>query len=192
MRLIFEPGFSTTQDVTQTSGRGVGMDVVSSAVSHLGGSISVSSIPGEGTTLSLDLPLSVALQRTLLVELGPQLFAIPDRRVVGIVRANGGSTVDLPNEKGVPIAPLGELLGMPGGDDVPDERLVVISSGGRSLGLRVDRILRRSDIFVRDTHPAIARIPGLGGVTHVADGRIAMILDPDGLIALSERDAGQL
>ena len=84
MRLIFEPGFSTTQDVTQTSGRGVGMDVVSSAVSHLGGSISVSSIPGEGTTLSLDLPLSVALQRTLLVELGPQLFAIPDRRVVGI------------------------------------------------------------------------------------------------------------
>ncbi len=91
MRLVFEAGFSTNDEVTQTSGRGVGMDVVAAVAAQLGGSVSVRSRVGEGTDITLDLPLSVAIQSTLLIEQQGQLFAIPDRRIAGVVRANGAS-----------------------------------------------------------------------------------------------------
>lgn len=186
MRLVFEPGFSTNDEVTQTSGRGVGMDVVAAVAAQLGGSVSVRSRVGEGTDVTLELPLSVAIQSTLLIEQQGQLFAIPDRRIAGVVRANGATHCSFGGKDGIPVAPLAGLLDMDqsrAGQE--DDRLVVITSGGRSLGLRVDRVLRRSDVFVKDPHPVVAAIPGLGGVTRMGDGRIAFILDPDGLIAMA-------
>jgi two-component system chemotaxis sensor kinase CheA len=186
MRLVFEPGFSTNDEVTQTSGRGVGMDVVAAVAAQLGGSVSVRSSVGEGTDITLDLPLSVAIQSTLLIEQQGQSFAIPDRRVAGVVRANGALHCSFGGNDAIPVAPLARLLDMDESfDGQADDRLVVITSGGRSLGLRVDRVLRRSDVFVKDPHPAVAAIPGLGGVTRMGDGRIALILDPDGLIAMA-------
>jgi two-component system chemotaxis sensor kinase CheA len=187
IRLIFKPGFSTNEEVTQTSGRGVGMDVVASVAARLGGSVAVHSELGRGTTLTLELPLSVAIQSTLLIEQQGQLFAIPDRRVAGVTRANGASVCSFAGDDAIPVASLSRLLDLGDHGVSEDDRLVVVTSGSRRLGLRVDRVLRRSDVFVKDPHPAIAAIQGLGGVTRMGDGRVAVILDPDGLIALANQ-----
>ncbi len=108
-------------------------------------------------------------------------------RVAGVMRANDTSSCSFGGKDAIPVASLAHLLAL---EEIPnsgDERLVVVTSGSRSLGLRVDRVLRRSDVFVKDPHPAIAAVPGLGGVICIGDGRIAFILDSDDLIALAKQ-----
>ena len=183
-RLIFEPGFSTAGAVTQTSGRGVGMDVVATTVAELGGSVTVDSEAGEGTRIVLDLPLSVAIQSTLVIEQSGQVFALPDRHVSAVAGHRGGPTIELAGQPAIPVVSLASLLGLPetarGSDQV-----VVNGSGARRLGLGVERVVRRADVLVRESHPAIAAIPGLGGASRLGDGSIVLLLDPDGLIGLA-------
>ncbi|PWC76679.1 ATP-binding protein [Azospirillum sp. TSH64] len=194
---IFAPGFSTADTVTETSGRGVGMDVVRNAITRLGGSIAIRTRDGAGTAFAIDLPLSAAILRTLLVQVDDQVLAIPDRFVEEVCgftaddfhRVSGCWTV-MRRKRVLPVVRLADALGFPAEGEWPlcgpGQRLVVVlRQGGRRIGLEIDRLLRRGDLFVRESHPGLAEVPGVGGVSLLNDGRIVIILDGDELYRLA-------
>lgn len=194
---IFAPGFSTAETVTETSGRGVGMDVVRNAITRLGGSIAIRTREGAGTAFAIDLPLSAAILRTLLVQVDDQVLAIPDRFVEEVCgftaddfhRVSGCWTV-MRRKRVLPVVRLADALGFPAEGDWPPsgpgQRLVVVlRQGSRRIGLEIDKLLRRGDLFVRESHPGLAEVPGVGGVSLLNDGRIVIILDGDELYRLA-------
>ncbi|MEI8394298.1 MAG: chemotaxis protein CheW [Rhodospirillaceae bacterium] len=193
-RFIFQPGFSTAAAVTATSGRGVGMDVVWTAVNRLGGAIEVDSQTGKGTAFTLSMPLSAAIQSALIVAADNNMMAIPERYLaetcqitaseVQIVR---GQSAILLRDRFLPVFPLTRLLGHPSPGDVPARfPVVVIEDGRQRIGLIVDRLYKRQDLFVKDIHPQLAAIPGVGGASTLGDGRVILILDGDDLFRLAE------
>ncbi|MCQ4160397.1 ATP-binding protein, partial [Roseomonas sp. GC11] len=171
--LLFHPGFSTAEAVTETSGRGVGLDVVQEAVRRAGGTLEVESEPGQGTRFTLRLPLSAAVQSVLLVEAGGHPYALPAGRVEAVLEAAavppGTEMRDLATLLHLPEARRGE-----GG-------VVMLRSGGRLIGLSVDRVQRRSDLLLRPLHPALAALPGIGGVGVLGNGEPVVLLEPDAL-----------
>ena len=194
---IFASGFSTAEAITETSGRGVGMDVVRNAITRLGGNIAIRTREGAGTAFAIDLPLSAAILRTLLIQIDDQVLAIPDRFVEEVC----GFTVDafhmvsgrwtvLRRNRVLPVVRLADALGFPATGEWPpvggDQRLIVVlRQGDRRIGLEIDKLLRRGDLFVRESHPGLAEVPGVGGVSLLNDGRIVIILDGDELYRLA-------
>ncbi|WP_052402130.1 chemotaxis protein CheA [Muricoccus aerilatus] len=167
--LLFRPGFSTATAVTETSGRGVGLDVVQDAARRAGGTLEVASTPGRGTSFTLRLPLTAATLSVLLVLVGGQPYALPASRVDSVLEGEGD---------GRAVLPLAPLLGLPG---VATGAVVVVRASGGALALGVDRVERRADILLRPLHPAIARLPGVGGVGILGNGDPVLLLEPDGL-----------
>ncbi len=195
-RLIFRPGFSTVEQVTETSGRGVGMDVVLTAVQRLGGDIDIRTRAGQGTTFILRLPVSAALQTAVIVEAGGQSMAIPDRSVQEVLQATAADVREIGGRhcitlRGTPVAvfPLGGLLGRPGlwGDPSASARLplVVVDSGGDRIALQVERLHGRRELYLKDLHPALGAIPGVGGASIQGDGTVMLVLDAEGLVRLA-------
>ncbi len=196
-RFIFAPGFSTVTAVTETSGRGVGMDVVLTTVNKLGGDIDITSEPGKGTTFSLRLPLSAALQSALLVDVAGQVLGIPERHVSGIATVKpdqiqhvGGQRAMVHRGGFLPIYPLAELLAMGAAPDASRAiEIVILSNGRNAIGVAVDRLLRRQELFLKDLHPSLAALPAIGGASVLGDGRVVLVLDADGLIQLAHHGA---
>ncbi len=193
-RFIFQPGFSTAAAITETSGRGVGMDVVWTNVNRLGGSVDVDSSPGKGTCFTLSLPLSAAIQTALIVAADDNIMAIPERYLAEtcqvtaaeIQTVRGQSAIVL-RDQFLPVFPLTRLLGHQGSGSSPTRfPVVVIENGRQRIGLIVDRLYRRQDLFVKDIHPQLAAIPGVGGASTLGDGRVILILDGDDLFRLAE------
>jgi two-component system chemotaxis sensor kinase CheA len=193
---IFAPGFSTADTVTETSGRGVGMDVVRDAVRRLGGSIAIDTRPGEGTVFTIDLPLSAAIVRSLLVQVEDQVLAIPDRfveEVCGVTtpdfRRVSGCWSVVRRNRVLPVVHLADALGYGGERRAPDaaaeRQIVVLALDDRRIGVEIDRLLKRGDLFVRESHPGLAEVPGVGGVSLLNDGRIVVILDGPELFRLA-------
>jgi two-component system chemotaxis sensor kinase CheA len=194
-RFIFAPGFSTAATVTETSGRGVGMDVVMHTVTRLGGRIDIKTELGAGTTFTLRLPLSAAVLPALLVDLAGQTFAIPERNIVAVeeidgdrLRQAGGRRVLLRGNVALPLHALAGLLGIAqrvakGG------HAVVVASGSASIAVEVDRLLRRQELLLRDLHPALAALPGVGGAALLGDGSPILVLDVDALVELARTGA---
>lgn len=196
-RFIFSPGFSTAEQITDTSGRGVGLDVALINVSRLGGRIDIHSVPGQGTTWRLDMPLSAAIQAVLLAETSMQTIAFPERMVVeaatvsvdAVQYVNGQRAILLHN-RFLPLFGVSELLQLP---DKPHARMgedvsiVVVASGRFRYGVEVNRILRRHEMLIRETHPRIAQLPGIGGVATLGSDRIVLVVDPEGLTDLARR-----
>ncbi|WP_419896855.1 chemotaxis protein CheA [Roseomonas sp. USHLN139] len=172
--LLFRPGFSTAETVTETSGRGVGLDVVQDAVRRAGGTLDVTSEPGQGSSFSLRLPLTAAVQTVLLVEVGGHPYALPAGRVDSVVERDA-----LP--PGAELRRLSELLNLPAAEETGEGAIVMLRSGGRVLGLAVDRVQRRSDLLLRPMHPALAGLPGVGGVGVLGNGEPVVLLEPDGM-----------
>ncbi len=195
-RLILLPGFSTTDTITEISGRGVGMDVVHTSVTRLGGVIDIRSRLGYGTTFILRLPLSAAIQDVLLVEADGQLHALPMRHLLelgsvgpGDIQVVHGQPVMMRHGAPLPLHRLTSLLKggtNNGGPPVPELPIVVLGLGQRRLGVQVDRVVRRQELFVRDIHPRIAAIPGIGGAAVLSDGRVALIIDGSDLFQLAQ------
>lgn len=196
-RFIFSPGFSTAEKVSDTSGRGVGMDVALVNVTKLGGVIDIVTNRGQGTTFRIDIPLSKAIQSMLLAETGVQTVAFPDRMVTECIIAQAsdvqlvnGQRAILLHDRFLPIFRLVELLRLP----APPERegdlsIVVCDLDGRRIGVEVRRIRRRTDLLIQEVHPRIAKFPGIGGISTLGTDKIVVVVDPEGLFALARRHA---
>jgi two-component system chemotaxis sensor kinase CheA len=169
--LLFRPGFSTAEAVSETSGRGVGLDVVQDAVRRAGGTVEVASTPGAGTSFTLRLPLTAAVQPVLLVEAGGHPYALPAARVEAVLEAGAAPGCD--------VVSLAAILGL--GEAGAGGATVLLKSGGRTFGLRVDRVQRRTDLLLRPMHPGLAALSGLGGVGVLGNGEPVVVLEPDGL-----------
>ena len=183
--LVCRPGFSTAAEVTDMSGRGVGMDVVQSTVEGLGGSLSVESRTGEGTTFTLRLPLTVAIVKMLLVSLADHLFAIPITRVARTIRvprdevseSQGRHYLSLEDDL-VTLLDLGELLKIERRmNDRPVHNVVLVEATNRMVGLMVDNMVGQVDIVVKPLCYPIGYLERYSGMTVLGDGRIVPILD---------------
>ena len=193
IELIFRPNLSTVTQVTEMSGRGVGMDVVRTNIERLSGSVVVTSEPGHGTTFRLTLPLTLALVRTMLVTVQGNLYAIPVTSINGalylaeatIHTVKGKPTLDWQDT----VLPLLDLRGffthprLNGKSSNGLKPTVVIVTWGKlRVGLMVDKIIGQQEIMVKALSPMVGRTPGLSGATILGDGRIAFIVDIPGLI----------
>jgi len=194
VELILRPGFSTAGELTQTAGRGVGMDVVDNEVKKLGGSLRIESAPGEGTRFLLRLPYTLAITHALIVNVGDETFALPLPTVEGITRVRREQLLDLLTEDeprldyggvGYRIQHLGSLVGS-APSALPEEdhavSLVLIRAGESSTALLTDQLEGSREIVVKTLGPHIASVPGVSGATILGDGRIIMILDAGTLV----------
>ena len=175
------------------------MDVALVNVSRMGGRIDIRSIPGQGTTFRLDLPLTAAIVTVLLAETAVQTLAFPERMVVqsatvgreAIQIVNGQRSILL-HDRLLPIFRAAELLRLPGppaNHRDGDLSIIVAAVGPSRYGIEVDRVLRRHELLIRETHPRIAQLPGIGGVATLGSDRIVLVVDPEGLTQLSRQAA---
>ena len=189
LQWVCHPGFSTAAVVTETSGRGVGMDVVKSAVENLGGILDIQSRPGAGTRFLLQLPLSVAIIQVLLVECGGKTLGIPITRVLrtmelGVeeIRSSGRQLVIRLEEDVVPLLSLRKVLGFPSVPQVAGIQVVLTELHGRRVGLVVDRLTGQREVFVKALEFPLNQIAGLSGAAVLGDGHIVFLIDPQTLI----------
>lgn len=186
-QFVFRSGFSTAREVTNVSGRGVGLDVVRANMESIGGSIEMQSEPGESTTFKIKIPLTLAIVSVVLIRLGNQRFALPQASVVELVRlGHGAGDLGIERLHGVPVyrlrgklLPLVDLadeLGLASDDDRPRESIVVLQGDDRQYGLLVDAIDDSQEIVVKPLGSPLAGLP-YAGATILGDGSITLILD---------------
>lgn len=188
LALITQPGFSTASSVTQLAGRGVGMDVVANEIKQLGGSLSIESKSGEGTTFVLRLPFTLAVTQAILVRIGESTFAIPMTSVQGVARispdelaerlADAEPTFSYAGDN-YSIHDLSELLGIVGGYGTDEEQLPLLltRAGDLRAAIRIDAVIGSREIVVKSVGPQISSVPGLLGATIMGDGSVLIILD---------------
>lgn len=200
LELIFRPGFSTRASVTDVSGRGVGMDVVREVVTRLDGAVRIQSEPDRGTTIVLDLPLSLALLRVVLVEVGGEKFAVPTaavRRILHVrpdevLQLQHGPAIALDGET-VPLVLLGALLRLPGARPVSPRRIVLILGGtGGQLGVIADAVEEEQELVFKELRGKLRNQPLFSGASILGSGEIVPILDIDGIIELARVPVVQL
>ena len=196
MQLILESGFSTAKQVDQIAGRGVGMDVVNNEIKQLGGVLRIDSMPGQGTTFTVNLPFTLAINQALLVQSGEDLFAIPLTSIEGIVRYPATELKDkyLEDAPSIEYAAytyelkhLGGLLGMSqpsledGGALYP---VLLVRSGQHRVALQVEGLLGNREVVVKPVGPQISQARGISGATILGDGRVVLILDIPSLVRI--------
>ncbi len=201
-QLIWEPGFSTAATITNVSGRGMGMDIVRSKIEEINGVVELDSTPGEGTKISIKLPLTLAILPSLLAEIEGDVFAVPVESVSEIVCVPKS---DLSTVHGVPTAIVrGNVISVVDLTTLFDWRhppcastdrseaeetiLVIVESDGKQLGLVVDRLLGEEDIVIKSLAENYRNIDGVAGASILGDGRVSLILDSSAMLAVA---AGQ-
>lgn len=194
VELIFHPGLSTASQVTEVSGRGVGMDAVRAGVQALGGSVEVETQRGRGTRFVLRLPLTLAIVRALLVSCGGERYAIPLSSVQEIVDVAadrvhrvGSCRTTLLRGTVLPVVSVHEALGLPA-PERPERLLCVVTGGRRRVGLWVDRVLGEGEIVVKPLGGYLGQVEGVSGATILGNGRVALILEPSALVRLAVRE----
>jgi two-component system chemotaxis sensor kinase CheA len=192
--LIFAPGFSTKTEISDVSGRGVGMDVVKTRISQMNGTVEIDSAQGEGSKLTIKLPLTLAILPTLMVVLGNQPFALPLASVVEIfnldlARTNtvdGQLTIRM-RKRALPLFYLRQWLVRDAALDAPDYsdgsgHVVVVNVGGAQVGLVVDHLIGQEEVVIKPLGALLQGLDGMAGATITGDGKIALILDVPGLM----------
>ncbi|HEX7590543.1 MAG TPA: chemotaxis protein CheA [Candidatus Limnocylindrales bacterium] len=199
LRVIFMPGFSTAKVVTEVSGRGVGMDVVRNNIEHLGGWVDVASTPGQGTRVSLSLPLTLAIIGALLVKSGTRVCALPLTGVVetlrveekSFARVRGHNVLTL-RDRVIPVERLDNALGDPPRPLQSSDRgfinLVVVRSRGTEMALAVDEFVGQHEIVLKSLSEVTGERAGLAGATVMADGAVGLVVD---IAALLEHSASR-
>ncbi|MCY1414175.1 Chemotaxis protein CheA [compost metagenome] len=194
-QLIFLPGFSTAETVTELSGRGVGMDVVKRNIQTMGGRIDIDSAQGFGTRIAIRLPLTLAILDGLIVAVGGVAYVIPLTYIVESlqaraedVRSLAGNDAALVRVRGeyLPLFSLHALLGLTG-EPLPPERAiaVILESEGRTFALQVDELVGQQQVVIKSLEQNYRRIEGIAGATIMGDGSVALILDVDALPRLA-------
>ncbi|MEF8828041.1 MAG: chemotaxis protein CheA [Haloarcula sp.] len=180
--LVFHPGFSTADEVTDTSGRGVGMDVVHDTVSQLDGSVNVDSEPGEGTTVSLRLPVTMAIVKVLFVKVGGEEYGVPIKNVDEITGTEAakqvnGQEVIKHNDEIYPVIHLDDTFDIEGETANGDGMLVRIRESERQVALHCDSVNSQEEVVVKPLEGILSGTPGLSGTAVLGDGNIVHILD---------------
>ncbi|WP_395459230.1 chemotaxis protein CheA [Azospirillum melinis] len=198
--LIFLPGFSTADQVSNLSGRGVGMDVVRRNISSLGGRIGVYSTPGEGSRFVLSLPLTLAVLDGMVISVGEERFVLPLTNIVESLRPKPADLHGLVNKCDVMMARgeyvrlvhLHRLFGIPKAIDDATKGLVVLveTEDGSRLGLVVDEVLGQQQVVIKSLESNFRRLDGVAAATILGDGRVALILDVAGLREMSRHGSG--
>jgi chemosensory pili system protein ChpA (sensor histidine kinase/response regulator) len=208
LQFILETGFSTAQEVSQVAGRGVGMDVVNSEVKQLGGSLQIDAEPGRGTTFTVRLPFTLAINQALLVYAGEEMYAVPISGVEGVVRMRREDLLKFyrnPDERyeyagySYEVEHLGRLLGVsePNLDALPARAPLLLSrTGDHAMAMQVDQLMGSREIVVKSVGPQISTVPGVSGATILGDGSVVLILDLAPLVRLGawtapEADTGE-
>ncbi len=193
---IFHPGFSTSDTLTETSGRGVGMDVVKSKITAVGGSVSLSSTQDKGTTVTLKLPVSAAIQSVILLENNQQTLAIPERFILEILSVNRkdiqliqGQSVIMLRDSIVPIFHLDTLLSgkKKQREEIDEFEILVLADDKHCAGIVVDATTGRSEVLVRDVHASLQNMQGISGAAILGNGNVVIILDCDGLFTIAKQ-----
>lgn len=184
--LIFAPGFSTKKEISDVSGRGVGMDVVKTKITQLNGSIEINSNLGEGTRITIKVPLTLAIMPTLMIMLGNQTFALPLVSVneifhMDLTRSNivDGQECVTVREKAVPIFHLKRWLvtGAVNDPNPEEAHVVIVSVGTQRVGFVVDQLIGQEEVVIKPLGKMLHGTPGMAGATITGDGTIALILD---------------
>ncbi len=195
--LIFAPGFSTAEKITDISGRGVGMDVVRRNLESIRGRIDITSAPGKGTTFSIRLPLTLAVTDGMLVRVGQERFIIPLTHIHMSFRPEpsmlstivGRGEVVLLRGELMPIIRLHELFDVAGAVHSPLEGLLmIVGDGNRRTALLVDELLGQQQVVAKTLGAALGKVPGVSGGAILGDGRVGLILDVNETVALAQTD----
>lgn len=190
--LIFLPGFSTKTEISDVSGRGVGMDVVKTRIAQMNGIVEIDSVEGRGSTIIIRVPLTLAIMPTLMVKLGGQAFALPLASVLEILDLDlsktnkvDGQLVVMVRNKALPLFYLSEwLVSDPyyQVDKYATNHVVVVNAGGRHVGFVVDQLIGQEEVVIKALGAKLHGLDGLAGATITGDGKIALILDVPGLV----------
>ena len=192
--LIFAPGFSTAETITELSGRGVGMDVVRSEVNAMGGRVETATAAGQGTSFKMILPLTTAVTQVVMLRCGVTNVAVPST-LVEVVRRATPAEVDAAyasgsysmGDKPLQFFWLGALLQIsarPADSEARTRAVVVIRSAQQRIALHVDEVLGNQEVVVKNLGPQLSRLPGLAGITLLASGAVALIYNPVALATL--------
>ncbi len=194
--LLFAPGFSTAEKVTEISGRGVGMDVVRRNITNIGGRIQIHTTPGKGTRFTLVIPLTLAVLDGMLVAAGEEKYILPLSSIVESIRPSrnqvrtlsGGTQVAAIRGEYIRLISLHRILNIPGKAPDPWKALVVVieTENGSKAGLVVDELIGQQQVVVKSLLENFDAVRGISGATILGDGRVALILDLDGLCKLPE------
>jgi two-component system chemotaxis sensor kinase CheA len=194
--LIFQPGFSTAQQVSDISGRGVGMDVVKRNIKSLGGRILIESKVDVGTTIKVHLPLTLAILDGQLVRVGEEVYVVPLLSIVEslqikselVNRVSGDILLYRLREDNVPIIRIYEEFGIEADNvDIDNALLVVVEGDGQKVGLLVDELLAQQQVVIKSLESNYKRVDGISGATILGDGSVSMIIDIPGLISYSSK-----
>ncbi|QGP92801.1 Chemotaxis protein CheA [Neomoorella glycerini] len=188
--LIFLPGFSTSEKVTDVSGRGVGMDIVRNHIERINGTIDIRTTPGRGTCFTIKLPLTLAINRSLLVQVGGRVYAFPLANVVEIIAITPADVQRVHRQQVVvvrgrvlPLIYLGQALGLaravPAGENYA---VVIVGLAEKQIGFIVDNLIGEQEIVIKSLGNFIGKIPGIAGATIMGDGSVALILDVRSLV----------
>ena len=199
--LLFAPGFSTAEKVTEISGRGVGMDVVRRNITNIGGRIQIQTAPGKGTRFTLVIPLTLAVLDGMLVAAGEEKYILPLSSIVESIRPgknqvrtlSGGTQVAAIRGEYIRLISLHRVLNVQGKVPDPWKALVVVieSENGSKAGLVVDELIGQQQVVVKSLLENFDAVRGISGATILGDGRVALILDLDGLCRLPERQMAE-
>lgn len=189
LALIFRPGFSTRTEISDISGRGVGMDVVKTSVAALGGTIDIDSTPGTGSTIRIGIPLTLAIMRVLMVRVGDRQLALPLANVTEVFELDpaqlqllDGRVVVAHRGRPLPLSDLAAWAGVETGSDT-NAHVVVVHLGHQQIGMLATEVFGREEVMVKPLGAHLQHISGVAGATITGDGRIALVLD---LLALTE------
>lgn len=189
IRLIFEPGFSTAESLSEISGRGVGMDIVRSTIESLRGRLSAHTAPGAGTAFTFVLPVSMAVDRVVILEAGGEKFALPMTAMTRQMRVFESALVERRGRWGVevdgewlPACRLGQWLGVSGADDEPARSaLLFVNNGESEIALLADRVIEAREVVVKPLSGLLARLHRFAGATILGDGSVVLILNPSAI-----------
>ncbi|MBT1159906.1 chemotaxis protein CheA [Aminobacter anthyllidis] len=197
--LIFLPGFSTASEVSNISGRGVGMDVVKRSIQSLGGRLSITSRPGKGSTFTMSLPLTLAVLDGMVVTVADQTLVVPLTAIIETLQPKaadvhglgGGARVIAIRDTFTPLIDVGRELGFrtTATDPLAAVAILVETEGGRRSALLVDTIQGQRQVVIKSLESNYRHVPGIAAATILGDGRVALIIDVDTVIANSQSDA---
>lgn len=198
IELAFLPGLSTAGALSEVSGRGVGLDVVRAGARRAKGAVSVRSLPGQGTTFAIRLPMSLAVARVLMVRACGESFAMPLSAVAQILRVERSGVERLGQEpvlhldgRVYPFLHLGRSLGLSGAaEEAPQVPVLILALGDRRAALAVDQVGQAREVVVKPLGPLLRRVPGISGATLSGDGEVVLIVNPNEVVGEEPSSAG--